>query len=190
GVATGAVLGGVSAEIGGDVFPLPGLHIDFDQAAAAPAGAVANAVENVGVERIGLDGAELGRGKRAPVGGVDLPEVAEGALHDRARVLLGRHHPVGIGVVGRNVIHLPDGLVVPRAPRLAVVERDAGALIGADQHAVAVGRVNPHVVVVFAAGCALEGRKRDAAIGRAVERGGDGINNVGVLRIHPNPAAV
>src|SRR6185437_12626381 len=190
GVAAGAVFAGVGAEVGGDVLPLAGLHVDLDEAAAAAAGAVADAVEDVGVERIGFDGAELGRRKRAPVGGVDLAEVAEGALHDGAGVLLGGHHPIRVGIVGGDMVDLPEGLVVPGAPGLAVVEGDAGPLIGADQHAVAIGRVNPHVVVVFAAGRALERSERLAAVGRAVQRRGNGVHDVGVLRIHPDAATV
>ena len=58
------------------------------------------------------------------------------------------------------MVDLRDDLGVPEAPGAAVVEGDAGALVGADQHAVAVGGIDPELVVVLAAGRALERLER------------------------------
>ena len=80
-VATGSVLGGVRAEVGRDVLPLAGRHIDFDQAAAAAAGTIANAIDDVWILGIGRDHAELGGRHRAPVGEVHLAPVAAAADH-------------------------------------------------------------------------------------------------------------
>ena len=188
-VAAGGVLGGISAEVGRDVLPLSGRHIDFDQAAAAAARAVADAVDDVGIFGIGRDDAEFRGGQRAPVGEVDLAPVAAAADHDRAGVLLCSHDPVGILVVGGDVVDLRDGLGVPEAPGLAVVESDAGALVGADEHAFAVGGIDPELVVVLAAGRALEGLEGDAAVGGAVHGSAHGVKDVGVLRVHEDAAS-
>ena len=131
-IARRAVLRRVGAEIRRDVPPLPGRHVDLDEGAPALPRAVSDAVEDLRVERIGRDRAELGRGERRRVEDVDLPEVAAAARHDRAGVLLGPHHPVRIARVGGHVVDLPDRLVVPGTPRLSAVERHARALIGAD----------------------------------------------------------
>ena len=46
-VAAGNVLGGIGAEVGRDVLPLAGGHIDFDQATAATARTIADTVDDV-----------------------------------------------------------------------------------------------------------------------------------------------
>src|SRR5580658_7624771 len=134
-VPAGGVLFGIRAEVGRDVLPLPGGHIDLDEAAAASARAVADAVDDVGVFGVGRDDAELRRGHRVPVSEVDLAPVAAAADHHCAGVLLRSHDAVGILVVGGDVVDLRDGLGVPEAPGLAVIKGDAGALVGADEHA-------------------------------------------------------
>ena len=79
---------------------------------------------------------------------------------------------------------------VPEAPGLAVIERDAGALVGADQHALAIGGIDPELVVVLAAGRALEWLEGDAAIGGAVHGGAHRVDDVRVLRVHEDAAAI
>src|SRR5581483_1019470 len=105
---------------------------------------------------------------RAPVGEVHLSPVAAARDHYGAGVLLRTHDVVGIGAVGGYVIDLRNELGVPETPGAAVVQGDAGPLVGADQHAVAVRGVNPQLVVVLTARRALEGLKGGAAIRRAV----------------------
>ena len=88
------------------------------------------------------------------------------------------------------MIELSDRLVVPVAPRLSAVERHARALIGAEQHALAVRRIDPHAVIVFAARGALEHGERVAAVGRAIERHADDVHDVGILGIDPHTRTV
>ena len=57
-----------------------------------------------------------------------------------------------------DVIDLRERDLVEATPRLAAVERDGRALIHAEEDALAVGRIDPHHVVVLAARRALERR--------------------------------
>ena len=68
--------------------------------------------------------------------------------------------------------------------------RDGCALVGADHHALAVGGIDPELVVVLTAGRALEGLEGDAAVGGTVHGGADGVEDVGVLRVHEDAAAI
>src|SRR4029077_21068147 len=102
---------------------------DLDDAAAGSAG-----VDDLGIERVGDYRAELVAGGRIPVERRDRAEVSSAARGDRAGVLLRGVDPVWKRVVRRDVIDLVGGLVVPRAPGEAAVERDCRALIDAEQH--------------------------------------------------------
>src|SRR5207245_11315600 len=61
-------------------------------------------------------------------------------------VLAVAHHVVGDLVVHRGVVHLGDGelLAIPGA---SAVGRNRDVAVVPDDHTVAVGRVDPHVVV-------------------------------------------
>ena len=189
-IAAGSVLGAVRAEIRRHVFPLPGGHVDLDKAATAATRAVADTVDNIRVERIGRDRAGLGRWQRGPIGHVDLTEVTAAAGHHSACILLRPQRPVRVPRVGGDVIDLRDGLGIPNAPGLAAIERDVRTLIRARQNALAVGGIDPHDVIVLAAGRAFEGAERLAAIDGAVHRRAHRVQDVGVLRIHPDAAAI
>src|SRR6185437_12848672 len=152
--------------------------------------AIADAINDVRVSGVGRDDAEFRGRQRAPVGEVHLAPVAAAADHDRAGILLRSHDSVGILVVGGNVVDLCDGLGVPEAPCLAIIHGNAGALVGADHHAFAVGRIDPEFVVVLAAGRALEGFEGDAAISGAVHGGAYGIDDVRILRVDEDAAAI
>ena len=180
----------IGSEVGRDVLPLAGGHIDLDEAAAAAARTISNAIDDVWIFRIGSIDAEFRRRHRAPVSEVHLSPVAAARDHYGAGVLLRTHDVVGICAVGGYVVDLRNDLGVPEAPGAAVVQRDARALVGADQHAVAVRGVNPELVVVLTAGRALEGLKGEAAIGRAVHGGAHGVHNVRILRVHEHAAAI
>jgi hypothetical protein len=78
------------------------------------------------------------------------------------------------------VIDLGGGLVVPTAPTAAAVDADDGALVAAQHHAVAVGGVDPELVVVVAAGRALDRGEVAAVVGGFV---GGGIDDVGLVRV-------
>ena len=58
-VAAGAVPGGIGTEIRRDILPLFGGHIDLDEPAAAAAGAVADAINDVWILGIGRDDAKF-----------------------------------------------------------------------------------------------------------------------------------
>ena len=60
------------------------------------------------------------------------------------------------------------GLRVPRAPRLAAVERDDRALVDHQHHDVRIVRVPPQILIVVAARGALEGQECLSTIGRLV----------------------
>src|SRR5213076_878310 len=109
---------------------------------------------------------------------------------DRARVLLRRVDERRPRVVDRDVIDLLGRLVVPRAPRRPAVERDDGALIVAEQHALAVGGIDPQLLRVVAAGRAFEAGEGVAAVGGFIARGVDGVDDVGVLGVHVDAAVV
>src|SRR5260221_2588298 len=81
------------------------------------------------------------------------------------------------------MVDLLRGLVVPRAPRRAAVERDDGALIDAHHHALAIRGVDPELLRVVAARCTLESRKRRAAVSGLVARRAEGVHDVGILGI-------
>ena len=128
-------------------------------------GAIAHTVNSRGLERIRYDGSELGRLQRVPIEVRDLTQVAAAARHDRARVLLRPHHPIRVPVIGGDVIDLRDRYLVIAAPGLPAVERHRRALIEAEQHPLAVGRIDPDLVRVLTAGRALECAERFAAVG-------------------------
>src|SRR5580658_5730247 len=189
-IAAGAIFVGIGSEVGRDVLPLAAGHIDLDEAAAAASRTISNTIDDVGIFRIGSIDAEFRRRQRAPVTEVHLSPVAAARDHYGAGVLLRTHDVVRICAVGGYVVDLRNGLGVPEAPGAAVVQRDAGALVGANQHAMAVGGVNPKLVVVLTAGRALESLKGEAAIGRAVHRSAHGVHNVRILRVHEHAAAI
>ena len=144
----------------------------------------------MGAFGIGRDDAEFRSGQRAPVSKVDLAPITAAPDHHAAGVLLRSHDPVGILAVSGYVVYLRHVLGVPHAPGVAAIEGDRCALVGAEHHTLAVGGVDPLLVVVFAAGRTLVGLEGDAAVGGFVHGGADGVNNVGVLRIHEDAAAI
>src|SRR2546425_1377907 len=84
---------------------------------------------DLGIARVGKDRAPLPAGHGLPVQGRDRAQVASTARGDRSGVLLRRVDPIGKGVVGSDVVDLLRGLVVPRAPGVAAVERDDRPLV-------------------------------------------------------------
>ena len=96
-------------------------------------------------------------------------------------VLLVAEHVVRDGVVHRHVVHLSIREALTE-PRLAAVDRDRQALVVRDDHAVGVGVVDPHVVVVAAGGLGPRGHvQRASAVGRGGERGGEEVRLVLVV---------
>ena len=99
------------------------------------------------------------------------------AAHRRF-VLLTAVQAVRHGVVGGDVIHLRDGQGDAR-PLLAVIRRNHHARVIADHHAVSIGRVGPHIVIVAAP---RNRPRRLAAIHRNGHRVVREINLILVLR--------
>src|SRR5216683_6478926 len=84
-------------------------------------------------------------------------------------------------------VDLRRRLVQPRAPRRMLAEplhRDDGALIAAENHAVAVRRIDPELMVVVTAGRSLERlAERPAAIARSIHAGVRHVHEIRILRV-------
>ena len=89
------------------------------------------------------------------------------------------------------MVDLLRGLVVPRAPGVAAIERDDRALVVAHEHALAVGGVDPHHLRIVAAGrAALECGEAVATVDGLVCRHMERVNDVGILRVDEHAAIV
>src|SRR5690242_3999785 len=86
-----------------------------------------------------------------PIAEVDLAVVAAARDAGRSALLLAAIDSVREGVVGADVIELRGGLIVPRAPGLAAVDRDHRPLIAGEENYVGIVRVDPEPVIVVAA---------------------------------------
>ena len=148
--------------LGCDVLRLAGALVEAHHPAA---------VDDVRVERVGGDVGVLVGADADPVAKRDLAAVAAAGGADGAALLLAAVDPVGKLVVGRDVVELGRGLVVPGAPGAAAVDRDVGALIGHEEHDLGMERVDPDAVVVVTAGRALDRSPGLAGVVRLV--GGD-----------------
>ena len=126
----------------------------------------------------------------APVAQRDRCVVRARRRRRGAAVLLRAVDPVRVPVVGGHVVELGGRLVVPGAPRFRAVHADDGALVGAEDHAARLGRIDPQRVVVVAARRALDREKRLAPVGRPVQGHVAGVDRVRVLRVHRHPAEV
>ena len=115
----------------------------------------------------------------------DAPEAAGAAVAgptERRPVLPVAEHVVRDRIVHRDVVHLADGQL-GGVPRHAPVHRDRHVLVVAHDHAVAVQRVDPHVVEVAAG--PLQTLVVDvgaAAVQRARKPGGLEVDFVRVVR--------
>src|SRR5262249_46088004 len=67
---------------------------------------------------------------------------------------------------------------------------DDGALIARKHHAIAILGIDPHLVVVVAAGSAFDGHECLAGVGSHVGRGVDDVSAVRILRIDGDCAEV
>ena len=177
---------GRQVHFGRDVLRLAGLDV------AACDGA---AEHDPRIERVGRRVPALTAGaQRFPVAHGDVGEAAACPHADGAAVLLRTRYPVRKVVVGGDVIQLRDRLIQPRAPRrmlFQTIDADDGSLISAEDHAVPVVRMNPQLVIVVAAGRALERlTKGAAAIARAIDPRVRYVHEIRVLRIDDHLAEV
>ena len=144
---------------GSDVRHLPGAPVVARDLAA---------VHDVRIERIGRRVAVFLHADRMPLAKRDLAVVAAARDAHRSAVLLAAADAIRKRVVRHHVVERRRRLRVPGAPRLAAVQRDDGALVDDEQHDVGIVRIPPDVLVVVAAGRALERHERLAAVGRLV----------------------
>src|SRR6185437_9758954 len=100
-----------------------------------------------------------------------------------AALLLPAADPIWECIVGGDVVELRGRLVVPRAPRLAAVDGNDGALIAGQEHDLGIVGVDPDVLVVVPAGGATEACPALAAVCGFPNYSAGGINDIGVLRI-------
>ena len=134
------------------------LHFAGARVPARDARAQAGAVDDVRVFGIGNVVVALVAADRVPVAERDRAVVAAARDADGAGILLAGVDPVREAVVGGEVVELAGRLVVPVAPVRAAVDGDDGALVARGDHVARQARVDPEVVVVVAAGRALEDR--------------------------------
>src|SRR5262249_1092070 len=144
-----------------------------------------------GVQRIGRGVAGFAAGAQAdPVAKRDFSAIAAHRRANRAAVLLRARHPVGKAVVRRDVIDLRRWLVVPRTPRRASVDADDRSLIAPENHPVRIVRIDPKLVIIVAAGRALDRRPALARVCRTIEAGVRTVDDVRILRVNDNLAEV
>ena len=87
------------------------------------------------------------RPRYRPADAAEATGAAVAGAAERRSVLPVAEHVVGNRVVHRHVVHLADGQL-GGVPRHAPIHGDGHVLVVADDHAVPVQRVDPHVVVV------------------------------------------
>src|SRR5205807_8603717 len=128
---------------------------DLDVARLASSMVVARHVAEIAAREddVGIVGSD---GDVAAFAAADLPALGIGdgsklraAGHrDGGVVLLRAVQPVGRPRVGGDVIQLGGGLVIDRRPRRTRVVGDHCTAVVAFDHALAVGRVDPQIVVI------------------------------------------
>ena len=166
-------------------------HIDPQLARARDLyDAVAAREQDLRVARVGDHGAPFPSGHRLPVERRDRALISSAPRGNRAGILLRGVDPVRIRIVRRHVVHLLRGLIIPRAPRRAAVERHDRALVVPHEDAISIGGVDPHLLRIVAAGRPLESGERVAAVRRFVRGGVERVDDVGVFRIDVHPAVV
>src|SRR5688500_3821231 len=118
-----------------------------------------------------------------PVAERDLSVVGPAWDTNRTRFLLPATDAVRTGVVGRDVIQLRRGLVVPGTPRPATVHRDDGALVRGQEHDVGVVWIDPEPVIIIPTRRAAKHLPGGAAIGRLPRNDASAVHDVRVFRI-------
>ncbi len=140
-------------------------------------------VDQVGIFGIGRSFAVLFDADGMPVVEGNLAIHAAAVHAGGTGILLAAAEAIGEGVVSGDVIHGGGGLGVPVAPGRAAVGGDDAALVADQQDDVRVGRVDPALLVIVAAGCAADGGPGEARVFRAPEDCGAAVDHVWVLGI-------
>jgi hypothetical protein len=98
-------------------------------------------------------------------------------------LLLAAEHAIRKAIVRDHVVELRRRLVVPRTPRGAAVDRYGRTLIDAECDRLRIVRIDPHGVVVVAAGRTLDADPRGSAVERTVRRRVRGVDFIAIVRI-------
>src|SRR5258707_6448194 len=168
-----------------NVNKLPRVFIEADDTAIPAAG-----IDKVGVKRIGRDVAVFEASDGPPVAESDFAVIAAAGHGGGAAILLGCVGNVRKLIVGDDVIELAGGLIEPGRPGLAAVVADDCALVDAENNVGRILRINPHRMVIVAAGSAFEGNKSLAAIGGAISGSLHHVADVGVAGIDEDAAEI
>ena len=164
-----------SQRFGGDVAGLSRPLVEPHDAAA---------IDQIRVQRIGRHKAVFVGAHPHPVAEGDLAAVAAAGDANGAAFLLAAIDPIGELLVGEDMIELRGGLVVPAAPRAAAVDADGGALIRRVDHDFRRLRVDPHPLIIIAAGRPLVRDPSLAAILRSIGGGVGEEDEIFVRRVH------
>src|SRR6476619_439316 len=116
-----------------------------------------------------------------PVARGDLAVIGAAGDRDGAVVLLPGVDPVRAAVVRRQVVELAGRLVVPAAPGRTAVDGHHRALVGAGDHALRIGRVDPQVVVIVATRRTLDDVAVRTAVRAAMDRTAHGKHGVRII---------
>src|SRR5215831_3141943 len=105
---------------------------------------------------------------------------------DGPAVLLRAGDPIRESAVGRDVINLRSGLVVPGTPRHRGIDTNNRTLIAAEHHAVRIVRIDPELMKIVAGWVTFNRCPRLACITRTIDRGIHDIDQVRILWIGRN----
>src|SRR6185437_1793274 len=122
-----------------------------------------------------------GQGK--PIEVADLAERTSTGDGERDAILLAAVDPVGIPVIGGDLVDLGRLLVVPRAPGSTAVETDRRPLIPTVHDMAWIGRIDPPLVRVVAPGGSFEGNQGATPIGGSVDTGTHCVDDIRITRV-------
>src|SRR5438132_10197930 len=143
----------------------------------------AAAIDGVGIERIGSDISIFNGADRDPISKGDLTKVTTAGDADGSAFLLPAAEAIRKCRSDADVVELRRRLVVPGAPRLAVVERDDRSLVAAEEDDVRVFGVDPDVLVVVASWSSAKRGPSFSTVGRAHRDDAGAIHDVGIVWI-------
>ena len=168
------------AEIGGpngfrpDVLHLPSAPVVHGHLAA---------IDQIRIQRVRCDIPIFLDAHRMPLAKRDLSIFAPAGDASRAAFLLSAAQPVRKGIVGRHMVHLRGGLVVPGTPRLAAVYRHHRALIAHQQNCFRIIRIDPDILIIVAARSAANTRPGLPAVRGFPRHGAGHVDDIGILGI-------
>src|SRR6266852_6383682 len=121
-----------------------------------------------------------------PLAKCDFAVVAAAHRTNGPAFLLSAVNPIRKAIVRGHVIELRGRLVIPSAPRLAVVHGNYRALITGKRNRLRVLAADPNALIVIAARCAAEADKRFPSIARFPSGGVRDEDHVRIVRRNCN----